>query len=52
LDDEINYMSDGESVMSEQGMIDNTNLEPHDEEMSSDDDVDKWFVIVMEDKKL
>ncbi|GJW74176.1 hypothetical protein Tco_0133546 [Tanacetum coccineum] len=55
LDDEINYMSDRESVISEQGTIDNTdapeapNLKPHDEGMSSDDDVDEWFVAEMEE---
>ncbi|GKD48505.1 putative reverse transcriptase domain-containing protein [Tanacetum coccineum] len=41
-------MSNEESLMREQGTIDNTdapdtpNLEPHDEGMSSDDDVDEW----------
>nr|GFA17735.1 hypothetical protein [Tanacetum cinerariifolium] len=55
LDEENNYMSDEESVMSEQGTTDNTNapdapkLEPHDEGMSSDDDVDEWFVTEMEE---
>ncbi|GJS89257.1 hypothetical protein Tco_0771893, partial [Tanacetum coccineum] len=49
-------MSDEESLMSEQGTIDNTdapdtpNLEPHDEGMSSDDDVDEWFVTEMQMK--
>ncbi|GJU62907.1 RNA-directed DNA polymerase, eukaryota, reverse transcriptase zinc-binding domain protein [Tanacetum coccineum] len=49
LDEEINYISYGESVMSKQGIIDNTdapdvpNLEPHDEGISSDDDVDEYF---------
>ncbi|GJR91338.1 hypothetical protein Tco_0215349 [Tanacetum coccineum] len=53
LNEEINYMSDRESVMSEQGTIDNTdapdapNLEPYDEGMCSDDDVDEWFVTKM-----
>nr|GEY83293.1 ribonuclease H-like domain-containing protein [Tanacetum cinerariifolium] len=55
LNEKINYMSDGESVMSEHGMIINTdapdapNLEPHDEGMRSDDDVDEWFVTEMEE---
>ncbi|GJT30119.1 hypothetical protein Tco_0910394 [Tanacetum coccineum] len=55
LDEEINLVSDGESMMSEQGTIDNIdapnapNLEPHDEGMSSDDDVDEWFVTEMEE---
>ncbi|GKA33625.1 hypothetical protein Tco_0720054 [Tanacetum coccineum] len=52
LDEEINYMSDGESVMSDQGTIDNTdepNLEPYDEGISSDDEVDEWFITNMEE---
>ncbi|GJS69003.1 hypothetical protein Tco_0701844, partial [Tanacetum coccineum] len=55
LDEEINYVSNGESVMSEQGTIDKTdapnvpNLEPDDEGMSSNDDVDEWFVTEMEE---
>ncbi|GJZ37920.1 putative ribonuclease H-like domain-containing protein [Tanacetum coccineum] len=55
LDEEINYMSDEESLMSEQGTIDNTdapdapNLEPYDEGMSNDDDVDEWFVTEIEE---
>ncbi|GJU16131.1 hypothetical protein Tco_1144097 [Tanacetum coccineum] len=47
-------MSDGESVMSEQDTSDNTdapNLEPHDEGMSSDDDVDEWLITEMEEHK-
>ncbi|GKF97595.1 hypothetical protein Tco_0293416, partial [Tanacetum coccineum] len=53
LNEEIRYMSDGESVMSEQGTIDNTdapNLEPYDEGMCNDDDVDEWFVTKMEEQ--
>ncbi|GJV66287.1 hypothetical protein Tco_1477115 [Tanacetum coccineum] len=55
LDEEINYISDEESVMSDQGIIDNTdapdapNLDPHDEGISSDDEVDEWFVTEMEE---
>ncbi|GKB79754.1 RNA-directed DNA polymerase, eukaryota, reverse transcriptase zinc-binding domain protein, partial [Tanacetum coccineum] len=47
LDEEINYVSNGELVMSEQGTIDKTdapnvpNLEPDDEGMRSNDDVDE-----------
>ncbi|GKA82615.1 hypothetical protein Tco_0789363 [Tanacetum coccineum] len=57
LDEEINYVSNGESVMSEQGTIDKTdvpnvlNLEPDDEGMNSNDDVDEWFVTEMEEHK-
>ncbi|GJX86929.1 hypothetical protein Tco_0337703 [Tanacetum coccineum] len=54
LDEEINYMSDGESVMSEQGTIDNTdapNLEPYDEGMCNDDDVDECNDTVEEDSR-
>ncbi|GKB63755.1 hypothetical protein Tco_0919941, partial [Tanacetum coccineum] len=55
LDEEINYIPDEESMMSDQGIIDNTdapdapNLDPHDEGMSSDDEVDEWFVTEMEE---
>ncbi|GKF25119.1 hypothetical protein Tco_0081013, partial [Tanacetum coccineum] len=48
-------MSDEESLMSEQCTIDNTdapdapNLEPYDEGISNDDDVDEWFVTKMEE---
>ncbi|GKA02240.1 hypothetical protein Tco_0674905 [Tanacetum coccineum] len=54
LEVEISYMSDGESLMSEQDTSDNTdapNLEPHDKEISSDDDVDEWLITEMEEHK-
>nr|GEW41536.1 hypothetical protein [Tanacetum cinerariifolium] len=55
LNEEINYMSNEGLVMSEQDTLDNTdapdapNLEPHDEGINSDDDVDEWFVTKMEE---
>nr|GEW16128.1 RNA-directed DNA polymerase homolog [Tanacetum cinerariifolium] len=54
LKEEISYMSDGESVMSEQDTSDNTNapnLEPYDEGMSNDDDVDEWLITKIEEHK-
>ncbi|GKG57193.1 hypothetical protein Tco_0584619, partial [Tanacetum coccineum] len=45
--EEISYMSDGESVMTKQDPSDNTdapNLEPHDDGIRSDDDVDEWLI--------
>nr|GEY47121.1 hypothetical protein [Tanacetum cinerariifolium] len=51
LKEEISCMSNGESVMSEQDTSDNIdapNLEPHDEGISSNDDVDKWLITEME----
>ncbi|GKC37208.1 hypothetical protein Tco_1049592 [Tanacetum coccineum] len=47
LKEEISYMSDGESVMTKQDPSDNTdapNLEPHDDGIRSDDDVDEWLI--------
>ncbi|GKB09563.1 hypothetical protein Tco_0837875 [Tanacetum coccineum] len=47
LEEEISYMSDEESVMSEQDTSNNTDtpkLEPHDEGISSNDDVDEWLI--------
>nr|GFD01931.1 hypothetical protein [Tanacetum cinerariifolium] len=47
-------MSDRESVLSEQGTIDNIdapdapNHEPHDEGMNIDDDVNKWHMKTFE----
>ncbi|GJR23875.1 phospholipase-like protein [Tanacetum coccineum] len=53
--EEISYMLDGESVISEQEMSDNTSepdLEPQDKGMSSDDDVDEWQIKTSEDDEV